>query len=126
MPELERPKPSMGGAILRGLACRCPRCDKGDLFNGLLEQVETCPVCGERLGHLNVGLLLPFAVITIVAHVIIFAMLEMELSGRSNPLVYLAVLVPLSVIAPLVLIRPSKGGLIGFMWKWKISDELDR
>jgi len=112
--------------MLRGLLCRCPRCGQGDLFKGLLQQVDHCAVCGERLGQVNVGLLLPLVVITIVAHVIIFVMLEMELSGRSSPLVYLLVLVPLSVIVPLVLIRPAKGWLIGFMWKWKLSDELDR
>lgn len=83
-------------------------------------------MCGERLGSINVGLLLPFVIITLVAHVIIFVMLEMELSGRASPFVYLSVLVPLSVIVPLLLIRPSKGGLIGFMWKWRISDELER
>jgi uncharacterized protein (DUF983 family) len=96
------------------------------MFNGFLEQVGNCSVCGERLGQVNVGLLLPFVVIMIVGHVIVFAMLDMELSGRSSPFVYLMVLVPLSVIMPLILIRPSKGALIGFMWKWKISDELDR
>lgn len=126
MPATERTTPTMGRAIRRGLAGRCPRCGEGNLFKGFLEQVETCSVCGEQLGQVNVGLLLPFVVITIVVHVIIFVMLEMELSGRSSLLVYLVVLVPLSVIVPLLLIRPAKGGLIGFMWKWKISDELER
>jgi len=126
MPIAKQKFPTMGQAMLRGLLCRCPRCGQGDLFKGVLEQVDHCSVCKEQLGHVNVGLLLPFVVITIVAHVIIFVMLEMELSGRSSPLVYILVLVPLSVIVPLVLIRPVKGWLIGLMWKWKLSDELDR
>ncbi|MGN6486676.1 MAG: DUF983 domain-containing protein [Devosia sp.] len=82
--------------------------------------------CQERLGQFNVGLLLPLVVITIVAHVIIFVILDMELNQRANPMVYLSVLVPLSIIVPLLVIRPVKGGLIGFLWARRISDELDR
>jgi uncharacterized protein (DUF983 family) len=96
------------------------------VFAGFLTQVASCDSCGERLGHLNAGLLLPFVVIMITAHLIIFAMLEMELNEWASPAIYLAVLVPLSVIAPLVLIRPVKGGLIGLLWTLKASDELDR
>ena len=28
-----------------GLACRCPRCGKGPLYDGLLSVAETCPDC---------------------------------------------------------------------------------
>lgn len=80
-------------AVRNGLFCRCPRCGRSDLFQGFLQQVSACPNCGERLGNINVGLLLPFVVIMIVAHVIIFVMLDMELNERDSPLVYLAVLV---------------------------------
>ena len=113
-------------AMRNGLLCRCPRCGNGDLFVGFLRQVENCSNCGERLGHLNVGLLLPFAVIMILGHVIIFVMLDMELNERASPLIYLAVLVPLSVAVPLTIIRPVKGGLIGVLWARKVSDELER
>ncbi|MDC9822644.1 DUF983 domain-containing protein [Devosia sp. ZB163] len=113
-------------AIKAGLRGRCPRCEKGDLFAGFLRQVEHCPVCGEHLGRYNVGLLLPFIVITIVAHVIIFVMLDMELNRRASPLIYLSVLVPMSIVVPLLIIRPAKGGLIGFLWARGLSDELDR
>ena len=118
--------PGVWHAMRSGLFCRCPRCGKGDLFDGFLRQVENCPVCGARLGHLNVGLLLPFVVITLVAHAIIFIMLDMELNERASPLIYMAVLVPLSIIVPLLIIRPVKGAMIGFLSTRKISDELDR
>ena len=50
-------------------------------------------------------------------------MLEMELSGRGNPLTYLYVLVPLSIIVPLAILPSSKGGLIGLLWAKGWSDE---
>jgi len=65
-------------------------------------------------------------VIIIVAHVIIFVMLDMELNERANPLVYMAVLVPLAVLVPVAIIRPVKGALIGLLWSRGLSDELDR
>ena len=112
-------------AMQKGLFCRCPRCGEGDHFNGFLQQVEHCGNCGEPLERYNVGLLLPFVVIMIVAHVIIFVMLEMELSGSASAGVYIAVLVPLSVIVPLLVIRPIKGAIIGFLWARNVSDELN-
>ena len=128
MNETQEPVPakSIWRALKAGLRGRCPRCEKGDMFAGFLEQVEYCAVCGERLGSYKVGWLLPFVVITIVAHVIIFVMLDLELTGRASPQLYLTVLVPISVVAPVLLIRPAKGALIGLFWARDMSDELDR
>lgn len=126
MPKFTHPEAGLGRAVLRGLFCRCPRCGSGDLFSGFLHQTEKCAACGQDLGGYNVGLLLPFVVIIIVAHVIIFVMLDMELNERANPLVYMAVLVPLAVLVPVAIIRPVKGALIGLLWSRGLSDELDR
>ncbi len=113
-------------AIRNGLLCRCPKCGQGKLYDGFLEQVEHCAVCGEPLARFNVGLLLPFVMIMIVAHVLIFVMLELEMTGLSSPLLYLVVMVPLSLIVPLATIRPLKGGLIGLLWARSLSDEQER
>lgn len=110
-------------AIWNGLKCRCPRCGEGKLFHHYVEQVEHCPVCGEPLADYKVGLFLPLIVITVMVHIIGFVMLEMELSGHGNPLVYLYVLVPLSAIVPLAILPSSKGGIIGLMWAKGWSDE---
>lgn len=113
-------------AMRRGLLGRCPRCGKGHLFPVFLEQHEHCPACGEPLGGYNVGLLLPFFIVMVVAHVIILVMLAMEVSGRASPLVYLAVLVPLSIVVPLAMLRPAKGAIIGILWARQLSDEQGR
>jgi uncharacterized protein (DUF983 family) len=126
MRTFEHPDVGLATAILRGFRGRCPRCGEGKLFSGFLQQVDKCAVCGQPLAGFNVGLLLPFVVITLVAHVIIFVMLDMELNERASPLIYMAVLVPLSVVVPLAIIRPVKGALIGFLWSRDLSDELER
>jgi uncharacterized protein (DUF983 family) len=113
-------------AIWRGVKCRCPNCGEGKLFRGYLEQVEQCAVCGEPLAQYKAGLLLSFLVITIVIHVVAIVMLEMEINGSGNPMIYMMVLVPLSVIVPLIILRPVKGGIIGLFWAKGWSDEQDR
>ncbi len=123
---LETPIRRVWPALLNGLRCRCPKCGEGKLFPAFIEQVEACAKCGEPLGRYNVGLLLPFVVIMIVAHVLIGVMLSMEVGAKNNAGTYLAVMVPLSVIIPLVVIRSVKGALIGILWARGLSDELDR
>jgi uncharacterized protein (DUF983 family) len=34
------------GFIWRSLACRCPRCGKGDVYDGFLKFTERCSSCG--------------------------------------------------------------------------------
>ena len=113
-------------AIWRGIKCRCPRCGKGWLFRRFAEQVDHCAVCGEPLARYNVGLLLPLVVITVMIHIIAFVMLEMELSGRGNPLIYLLVLVPLAAVVPIAILPSSKGAIIGLFWAKGWSDEQER
>lgn len=113
-------------AIRRGLLCKCPRCGKGKLFPGFLDQYEYCPACGEPLARDSVGLLLSFLVVMIVASVIILVMLAMEVSGGASPLVYLFVLVPLSVLVPFAILRPAKGAIIALLWARQLSDQQQR
>lgn len=124
--DLENTPRRIWPAMLKGLKCRCPKCGVGKLFHHYIEVVEHCPNCGERLDRYNAGLLLPFIVIMIVAHLLVFVMLEMELAGAASPLVYLAVLVPLALILPLLLLPPVKGAIVGLFWSRSLSDELDR
>jgi uncharacterized protein (DUF983 family) len=110
-------------SMWRGIKCRCPHCGKGRLFRGYLDQVERCAVCDEPLAGYKVGLFLPLVVITLMVHILGFVMLNMELTGRSNPLTYIYVLLPLSVIVPLAILPSSKGAMIGLFWANGWSDE---
>jgi uncharacterized protein (DUF983 family) len=124
--KLDSPAHNVWSAIGHGLRGRCPNCGQGRLYHNFIEPVETCPTCAEPLGRYNVGLLLPFVVIMIVAHVLIGVMLSMEVGGKNNAGTYLSVMVPLSVIIPLAVLRSVKGALIAILWARGLSDELDR
>ena len=114
---------SVWQAIWRGLKCKCPHCGESWLFHHYLEQVDHCAACNEPLARYKVGLFLPLVVITVMIHILAFVMLEMELNGRGNPLTYIYVLVPLSILVPLAILPSSKGAIIGLFWAKGWSDE---
>lgn len=110
-------------AIFNGLKSRCPNCGEGKLYARYIEPVEECSVCGEKFGdEYQVGLLLPFVVITVLGHILVFALLELS-RAEVNPLISLAVLVPLVLLGSLLLLPPVKGALIGLLWAKNLSDQ---
>ena len=111
-------------AAKRGAICRCPNCGKGKLFDGFLEQVGKCAECGEPLAQFNAGLLLPLIVGLLIVFLFAGIFLVIELNGGASPGMYLALLLPTSTIASLLVIRPCKGAVVGFMWAVQTSDEL--
>lgn len=113
-------------AIGRGLKCKCPQCGKGWLFHHYLEQHEKCAVCGEALAYYKAGLFLPFVVITVMIHLAAVVMLDIELRGQSNPLFYLYILLPATLVISLAILPSAKGAIIGLMWSKGWSDEQDR
>jgi uncharacterized protein (DUF983 family) len=113
-------------AIWNGLRCKCPRCSEGWLFHHYLEQHDYCSVCGEPLAYYKAGLFLPFVVITVVVHIVAVIMLGIELRGNGNPLLYLYVLVPVTLIASIAVLPSAKGAILGLMWSKGWSDEQDR
>jgi uncharacterized protein (DUF983 family) len=38
-------RPTLSQTILRGIACKCPRCGKGKLFSGFLPLRPSCEAC---------------------------------------------------------------------------------
>lgn len=113
-------------SMKRGVMCRCPNCGHGNLFDGFLEQVDACAKCGEPLSRFNAGLLLPLVVGLLVVFLFAAIFLVIELNGGASPGTYLAVLLPTSIIASMLFLRPCKGAVVGFMWAVRTSDELGR
>lgn len=120
------PEKRVWPAMWNGLRCKCPKCGKGWLFHHYLEQNEHCANCAEPLAYYKAGLFLPLVVITVVIHIVAVVMLEIELRGDGNPLLYLYVLVPVTLFASIAILPPAKGAIIGLMWAKGWSDEQDR
>lgn len=103
-------------AIRNGMACKCPKCGKGSLFSAYLKVVPACANCGEDLHHHRADDAPPYIAIVIVGHILIGAMLHMEMTWHVNPAVYLYTMIPLAVIMPLAMLPSIKGAIVGLQW----------
>jgi len=103
-------------AIIRGLMNSCPCCGKGKLFSGFLTTVHTCNSCGEEIHHHRADDAPPYFTITIVGHIIIPAMLTVEVLYHPEIWIHMSLWIPLTLILSLGLLRPIKGALVGLQW----------
>ena len=105
-----------GQAIWRGTLCKCPHCGQGKLFRSYLKVVDHCDPCGEQLNLHRADDLPPYIAITIVGHILVLAMLHMEMSMHVSPITYLYTMVPLAIILPLLMLPSIKGAIVGLQW----------
>ena len=71
---------------------RCPNCGTGRLFGRFLKVVDHCPECGEELFHQRADDFPPYLVIFAVGHVVVTAVLAVEIDYA--PPIWLQFLVP--------------------------------
>jgi uncharacterized protein (DUF983 family) len=107
---------SLGQAMLKGLRCRCPRCDEGKLYRRYLKIADRCEHCGLDYSRHRADDLPAYVAITIVGHILIAGLLHFQSSREIAPAIYLAILVPLAVILPLIMLPSIKGAIVGMQW----------
>lgn len=104
-------------AMRRGAMCRCPKCGKGKLFRAYLKVADRCPACGEELFHHRADDVPAYITITIVGHILIFVMLDLEINQVPiSPMTYLMILLPIAAILPLIMLPWVKGATVGLQW----------
>lgn len=107
---------SVGSAVWNGVRLRCPHCGKGHMFRAYLKVADRCDVCGEELFHHKADDMPPYLSILIVGHVIIGLMLHLEMTYTIAPWVYVATMVPIAALLPLVMLPSIKGAVVGMQW----------
>jgi uncharacterized protein (DUF983 family) len=114
------PRP-LGEAMLRGFRCRCPHCGEGRLFGRFLKPVMTCASCGENVEGQRSDDLPPYVTIMIVGHVIVPAVLAVEMSANPWSIwVNFVVWLPLTLVMTLALMQPVKGAIIAMQWALRL------
>ncbi len=111
------PLPSLGRAIGRGLACRCPACGQTRLFQGYLTVTPVCAECGAPLGLARADDAPPYFTILVVGHLVVPLMFLVDRSYTPALWVMSAIFLPLTLVLSLALLRPIKGGTVGLMLK---------
>ena len=103
--------------LLRGFACKCPKCGEGKLFAKFLKTKERCDVCGEEFHHHRADDFPAYVVILILGHVMVTYALWLEEVFSPPTWVHIATTIPLCVILSLILLQPVKGAIIALQWR---------
>lgn len=100
-----------------GLACRCPRCGRGALYDGLLRVAESCAVCGLDLTpHESADAPAVFAIF-ILGFVVVPAAFGLEVLAEPPIWVHMVVWPPVIVGLAIALLRPMKAIIVALHYK---------
>jgi len=103
-------------ALKRGFQGRCPRCGEGKLFRAFLKADNACSVCGQDFTPHRADDLPAYLVIVIVGHIMVPLALMIETEYAPPVALQLAIYLPLTFAASLLLLQPVKGAVIGLQW----------
>ena len=103
-------------AVKRGFRGRCPRCGEGKLFRAFLKVDDHCPVCGLDFTPHRADDLPAYLVIVIVGHIVVPTALLIETNYSPPVALQLAIYLPVTLVASLLLLQPVKGAVVGIQW----------
>jgi uncharacterized protein (DUF983 family) len=103
-------------AVKRGLRGRCPRCGEGKIFRAFLKVDDHCKVCGQDFTPHRADDLPAYLVIVIVGHMVVPAILWIETDYSPPVSLQLAIYLPFTLIASLLLLQPVKGAVVAVQW----------
>src|SRR5262245_66351957 len=69
---------SLSQTLLRGIACKCPRCGRGKLFEGFLSLRPSCSACGLDYAFIDAGDGPAVFIILIAGFIVVFCALIVE------------------------------------------------
>lgn len=103
--------------LAAGLACRCPRCGRGRLFEGLLTVAPKCAACGLDLARHDTGDGPAVFVIFILGAVLVPLALALDAWLAPAFWVHIVVWTPVTLGLAILLLRPMKATLIALHYK---------
>ena len=118
----QEPIKTLPGAIRAGLACKCPRCGKGKLFDGFLTLRPRCDVCGLDYGFADSGDGPAVFIMFPAGFIVVGAALLTEAIYHPPYWVHAALWVPLILIVTLGPLRPMKGMMIALQYYHKAAE----
>jgi uncharacterized protein (DUF983 family) len=118
----DSPGPVTALPIMQGLACRCPRCGKGKLFQGFLTLRSRCEQCGLDYSFADAGDGPAVFVILIAGFVVVFAALIVEFAYQPPVWVHVLLWLPLVLIITVLPLRPMKGLMIALQYHHRAAE----
>jgi uncharacterized protein (DUF983 family) len=119
---MEKRITTLSGAIRAGLACACPRCGKGKLFQGFLSVRPRCEVCGLDYSFADSGDGPAVFIMFLAGFVVVGAALVTEIAYQPPFWVHAALWLPLIFIVTLGPLRPMKGLMIALQYHHQAAE----
>jgi uncharacterized protein (DUF983 family) len=113
---------SLGGAVRRGLAGRCPRCGMGRLFHGFLTVAPRCENCGLEFSFADAADGPAFFVMAFSGFLVVFSALAVEVMFQPPYWVHAMLWIPLILTTCILPLRPVKGVLIALQYHHKAAE----
>lgn len=108
--------------LAAALSCRCPRCGKGKILQGVLTVAPRCPACGLDLHAEEVGDGPAAFVILILGALIVFGAAMLELKAAPPFWVHVVLWPPLALLGTILLQRSLKAWLIALQYRHHLLD----
>jgi len=113
---------TLSGAMRAGLACACPRCGKGKLFQGFLTVRPHCGTCGLDFGFADSGDGPAVFIMFLAGFIVVGAALVTEVVYRPPFWVHAALWLPLILLVTLGPLRPMKGLMIALQYHHQAAE----
>ncbi|MBL4802734.1 MAG: DUF983 domain-containing protein [Emcibacter sp.] len=110
------PRYSKGRSIKTGFRRQCPSCENAKIFAGYLKLKSECPNCAAPIGQIRADDFPPYLTILIVGHILLPALVYVELTYHPPTLFQMILWPSLALIMSLSLLPVLKGAVVGFMW----------
>jgi len=109
-------------SVLRGIACKCPRCGQGKLYSGFLTLRPACSACGLDYTFIDAGDGPAVFIILIAGFIVVAAALIVEVKYQPPFWVHAALWIPLVLAVTLWPLRAMKSLLIALQFHHKAAE----
>jgi uncharacterized protein (DUF983 family) len=109
-------------SVLRGLACKCPRCGEGKLFAGFIDLRPSCEKCGLDYAFIDVGDGAAVFLIMIAGAIVVGCALVVEVKYQPPFWLHAALWLPLILATTILPMRSMKSLLIALQFHHKASE----
>ena len=109
-------------SAIRGIACRCPRCGRGKLYQGFLTLRPACERCGLDYAFIDAGDGPAVFVILIAGFIVVAAARIVEVKYQPPFWVHAALWIPLVLAVTLWPLRALKSLLIALQFHHKAAE----
>ena len=114
-------QPDLPTTVLRGLACKCPRCGNGKLFTGFLTLRPRCEACGLDYAFIDTGDGPAIFIIMLAGAIVVAAALILEVKYQPPFWLHAVLWLPLILATTLLPLRAMKSLLIALQFHHKAA-----